>query len=602
MNKTAFGGGLLQGAQMGFGIARMKKQDEIDEQRYQDSINYRSERDRVADDRYQEQIDYQRSRDGIADQRYKDDFGLRKSVHGAQMRNLNHQHEASSYALDRQQQEDARADQLREVQGWISLLQNGDDGGDVAQALNKNPQYQKWLAGRGLSDARFDRLRLNDTGMGEPGAITILKGKDKDTGQVRRGVATVNASSDPEDPVEVMPMPVLAGMIQERANQLESDGDGDTAEQLRVALLKRLQSYQTSLGGQSSPRWGDIEYREDVGNFQRSPDGRVHQLDPGKDSYGASGNYGLRGRRGGGGSGGRSGAFTNQIYKQLSDELPDDPDRQIDNSDLRTLITSMSQGIDLEVGGAFAPGAYVQAGKDASKGLTLSIDEAVSQVQEARKTGLFGSIPDADDPEVQEGAARLLEENRLLFEKRFRENLLGNAGYRGDPEQAQQTKAPVAPAQMSLDDAVQASMANAKAKGIQATEDEVRQALVTKYPDRFGAQVSEAPSDPKKSARYGMSFGQQAEQFDQDVVQPVRHALRGVADKMNQGAKAEKASAQLRSAAKSGSIPPAKTLAEWLPLLGPEDQQLALDLLIEQYPEDPNTLAVLQRYNAVATR
>lgn len=606
MNSYALADGFLQGAQMGLGFARMKKMDERDEQRYQDGLSYRDQRDELEQNRHDEVVNYRDKQDAVAAERDQRDFDMRSGIANLQSRNLNQQYDSQQYAMSRAKGEDQRSSQLREVQGWVSLLENGDDGGEVAAAMNANPQYQNWLSGRGLNDAKFSALRLNNTGKGHPGVITIIQGKDRQTGKDRQGVTTRNASSDPDDPVDIMPIPVLAGMVRDKANALEDSGDHGNAEKLRVALLKRLDAYQISLGGAGhKTKWGDIEYREGVGYGQQDPQGQFHQLDPEKGAY--AGRLGLGGRMTGA-SRARSSAFTDQIHKQMAKEFPDDKVTSL-SPNIRSLAVSLAQDIDLESGGALAPGVYVQLAKEVSQGLSLSLEaaeqRAMKELNQGRVLGSFMGYSH-DDTETQERAAAIMERDKAQFADRFASAAgdMIETRYGGAPAAntapAQPATAQQLPKDVSLDDAAAMMVQRAKADGANVSLEQAKLYLTNKYPDRFGGVAQN--KDTAEPSGFRKAIRQNLEGMNRDIVEPTRQGLRKIASNLNEGAKGENVRAQFYAATKSGSMPPPATLAEWLPYLGREDQNAALEYLATKFPDDPRTLEVLNQQGGTAAR
>lgn len=236
---------------------------------------------------------------------------------------------------------------------------------------------------------------------------------------------------------------------------------------------------------------------------------------------------------------------------------------------------------------------------------------AIEELNQGKMFGSFG----ADDEEVQQRKQAILERDKAQFADRYVSAVAGMMDYRaGVPslqnrstggEEGERQGA----GQMSLDDAVNEMMQRAQSKGAELSPEQARQYLIQKYPDRFGSSETAAapapeaaPEAEKDGPRYGMSLGEQADQFSKDVVQPVGQGLKRLAGSMNSSAKAGKIKAELRAAAKSGMVPPAKTLASWMPMLSPEDQSLALELMADRYPDAPETRKLLQEYNAVATQ
>lgn len=620
------GNGLMQGMQFGYGIARMKKRDEVEQQRFDEAMDYRQDRDAVADQRYSDQnqyargrdqvadtrykegVDYARGRDQVADQRSQQEFGLRQKVQNAQLRNYDQQYEQS-------QAEYQNSIQLRKLGAIEHLLKNGTDNGQLAALLNEDPQYSSWLQSRGLADAKFNSLRMNETGKGEPGVITVLEGKDKATGEKRLGVATVNASSDPDDPVAVMPMHALGDMVLQATDDAEAAGDPERAEAVRKLFLERIQAQKIALGGAApKPGWGRIQNVSGVGPGQYDGEGQFHQLE-------AVRGYGVPGARGRGGSSKDDNSRLSQVYKQMSAVFQDDPDQQVDNSELRDLSISLAQDFDLQTGGALAPGVYAQVAKEASQGLALSRGAAEQKAIEELNQGKFApgiSGYDPEDEEVQQRADAIMQREKARYADSYMGALSQMAGARtgggglpaaGEPS-AQQNQAPQSePA--SLDDAVGAMIESAKAKGATISAEQAREYLTQKYPDRFGSGVAGEPNaEPSQEAPRPQSWGEIADNsVDKRAVRAVKGAAEGAVDATARGmAKLKsygaKSVAQNRfsKALTMGQKPTVQNLSEWMPHLEGPDREQALAIMSELYPDDQLTQKALREYNHVAAR
>lgn len=554
-------------------------------------------REGVADEHYKGEFEYRKSQDELARQQNSRDFGLREKVANAQLRN-------ADYELQLKQDEAKREAALRKNTAFQYLLKYGTDAGKLAPYLNAETQPQGWLKTRNLDGAQIDELRLNDMGKGEPGVVTFIKGKDKQTGQERRGVATKNASSDPNDPVEVMPLPAVAELGKRYADEAEAAGDVEGAHLTRKELLRFLEAQSISLGGQA-PAPGYSEVRNDpvFGPHQVDlSNNKITQIKTGR-GYGVPSRNGF----GSGGSGGSGeNARLSQVYRQMSDAFPDDAERQIDNSVVRNLATSLAQDFDKRSGGGLAQGIYVQAASEASQGLALSRGAAEQQaIKELNQGKYIGSV-DAEDEKVQVRAAEIIHDNKLQFADNYTEALEKMAGYRQGFASANSGQQPPAattgaqPAPASLDDAVKLMVDGAKSKGVSFSPEQAREYLLSKYPDRFGSQVADEPSaEPTPEQQRPRKWGEIADNsIDKRLVGGIKqgvqkHAefVRGASDAAVSGLQQAKqygarevARNRFSKALTMGHKPSARDLLDWLPHLDGADQEQALALLDELYP------------------